>query len=116
MAGETVWILPRTLGGADAHGNLTPTWPAHTDPGAVRVDGAKVAPRTDLGGETRDPTREGVIVGATVYLPPGVRLEPVDRMWVRGIVWDVIGEPGVWVQPWTAVEKGVQVALQRREG
>lgn len=116
MAGETVWILPRTLGAADAHGNQIPSWPDVGDAGAVQVNGAKVAPRTDLSGEIPSPQREGVIVGATVYLPAGFRLEAVDLMWVRGTTWEVVGEPGVWVQPWTGEEKGVQVALRRREG
>ena len=109
MSGETVWLLPRQGGATDAHGNTVWTWDVE-----VPVDGAKVAPRP--GEEPEQLPRETVIVGLSVLLPPGVRLSAVDRMKVRGEVYKVIGEPGVWVSPWTGREWGVQVALERVEG
>ena len=119
--GELVWILPRQSGHTDAHGNIVWDWPdppesGESDTAAIPVPDAKVAPRTSPTNETPDPTREAVIVGLTVYLPPGTRMAAVDRMWVRDDIYHVIGEPGVWVNPWTGVEKGVQVALERTEG
>ena len=109
MSGETVWHLPRRTGSADAHGNTVWSWPDE-----VPVAGAKVAPAA--GEETGEPAREAVTVGLKVMLPAGVRIAPVDRMKVRGAIYHVIGEPGVWVNPWTSRETGVQVALERVEG
>jgi hypothetical protein len=120
MQGETVWLLPRQPGSPDAHGNPAYTWPGHTDTKAVKVDGVAVSPRsaagTQLAADIEETNREGVIIGLMVYLPPGTRVEPVDRMYVRGHTYDVTGEPGVWINPWSKVERGVQVALSRTEG
>lgn len=117
MVGETVWVLPRQTGQPDAHGNVAHTWPTPEDEGAVQVDQALVAPRTDMTGELAgQPHREAVVIGLQVFLPPGSRMEPVDRMYVRGETYEVVGEPGVWNSAWTAREWGVQVALRRTEG
>lgn len=117
MSGETVWLLPRTEGVADAHGRPTATWPAGPDSvGAVRIDRAKVAPRVVLANEPDLPLQDQVIDGLHVYLPAGPRPGPHDRMWVRGNVYDLIGEPGVWVAPRGTREVGVQVMVRRVEG
>lgn len=116
-SGETVWILPRQDGPTNAHGNTVHTWPLHTDALAVPVKGAKVAPRTDLAGEASIAGREAVVTGMRVLIPGGApRPAPVDRMFVRGETYAVIGEPGSWVNPWRQVETGVDVALKRVEG
>lgn len=120
-SGETVWWLPRQDGEDDAHGNPAYTWPAHTDDAAVEIDGAVVSPRsasgTHLSAETSEVGREAIIVGLMLFLPAGSPApEPVDRMHVRGEDYDVVGEPGVWKNPWSGRERGVQVALERTEG
>lgn len=108
MIGETVTIHRHTPGPKDAHGNDGPaTW---TD---VTVSGSAVAPRQ---GEEPGNNRDTVIVGLTVYLPPGTVVGPADEMTVRGGRYGVVGEPGVWTNPHTGITRGVQAALERVEG
>lgn len=120
ITGEPVWVLPRQNGTPDAHGNPVYTWPAHTGGTAVKIDGAAVSPRSangsPLSAETNETNRDAVIVGLMVFLPPGSRMTAVDRMYVRGDTYEVVGEPGIWVNPWQQSEEGVQVALERVEG
>jgi hypothetical protein len=118
MWGETVWLLPRSLDGTDAHGNAVPSWPEGPEAdGAVEIHGVKVAPRTDLGGEAALADREAVVTNVRLLFPGGADLPaPVDRLWVRGHVYDVIGEPGTWVNPWTGREAGSEIHARRTEG
>jgi hypothetical protein len=107
--GETVFVLRRVSGATDSHGNIGWTWPVRE-----RLDGVKVAPRSGM--ETDEPGREAVLAGLVVGLPAGSRVAAVDRMEVRGEVYEVIGEPAVWVNPWSGRESGVHVVLERVEG
>jgi hypothetical protein len=117
VSGERVWILPRTDGGIDDRGNPVTFFPAWDGTGAIPVDHAKVAPRTDLTGEAAIADREAVITNMRVLLRAGSpRPGPLDRMWVRGHEYHVIGEVGEWVNPWRQQETGVDVALKRVEG
>lgn len=107
--GEPVTVLARTDGPPDAHGNPTYTWAP-----SASVSALGVAPRQ--GEEDNAGGREAVIVGLTVYLPAGTQIAAVDRMVVRGETYQVVGEPGVWTNPYTGITRGVQVALERVEG
>lgn len=111
MRGEEVTVLPRVDVGIDEHGNPSPTWP---DPGfTVRALG--VAPRAGDEDDSRR-NREAVIVGLTVYLPADTPIDAVDHMRIRGLEYEVIGEPGLWSSPYSGVDRGIQVALERYEG
>jgi hypothetical protein len=55
---------------------------------------ALVAPRSSV--ERADPSQPAVFTGVQVYLPPGVTLDPDDRLTIRGVEYRVVGEPGVW--------------------
>jgi hypothetical protein len=110
VSGETVVHLPRTVSGTDAHGNPIYSWPT---PG-VPIEGASVgrgAVRTDS-----DPVRDEEHVALTVMLPPGHQIAAVDRMVVRGETFEVVSDSFPWVNPWTQVERGVEVRLDRMEG
>lgn len=120
-SGETVWILPRTVGDPDAHGNAVETWPDKDDPSAVKVEGVKVAPSiapgTAFSRGTAEPARDAVVTLQRIYLPAGSpQPDPLDHMWVRDHVYEVIGEAGVWVNPWRQAETGIEIALNRVEG
>ena len=80
---------------------------------ATRTDspGWGFAPRS--GGEATTSDIPAVIVGLTGYGPPGAGVLPTDRMEVRGEVYKVEGEVGVWRSPFTGWEPGVEVALRR---
>lgn len=108
--GETVTVL--TAGTTtDRYGNEVPDWGNAT---STLVPGCGVAPRSSS--ELNDPSRAAVIVGLTVYLPPGSVVSARDRMVVRGGTYEVVGEPGDWRSPFTGEAFGLEVALQRVEG
>lgn len=81
----------------------TETWPR-----------CAIAPRPGL--ETAEPGRQGVIVGHTVYGPPGAHVGPHDRLRFRGDDHDIVGEPGVYVHPFSGWEPGIEVATVRVTG
>lgn len=108
--GETVTILTRTETGTDRYGNPTFAWPA---PG-VDVDGCAVAPRSAT--EPAQVGRQAVITGLTVYMPPGTVVGPYDRLSLRGVTYEVDGEAGEWVSPFSGWRPGVEVAVKRVEG
>lgn len=114
MIGETVTILHVDPAGYDEYGD--PNTSTQTE---TTVDGCAVAPRfSDVAGfiETDQRGRAGVVIGYTVYAPPGTVVKRTDRMRVRGVEYDVDGEPGVWISPFEGVEKGVEIALKYGEG
>ena len=73
-----------------------------------------VAPR--YSSEPVDPNRSPVIIGLTVFLPSGATVSARDRLRVRGDLWEVEGEPGTWISPFTGWYPGVEVALRRVNG
>jgi len=108
--GETVTILERVQTGVDRYGKPVYEWP---EPG-VEVAGCAVAPR--MSEEPAEVNRNRVITGLTVYLPPGTQITPHDRLVVRGVTYEVVGEPGDWRSPYSGVARGIEVAIQRIEG
>lgn len=106
--GETITVHRHTPGPQDAHGNATSFYVDEP------MDNVAVAPRQD---EEQRNNRDIAIVPLTIYLPPGERLEAADEVTVRGRRYKVVGgrqEP--WVSPFTGVEHGTQVVLERVEG
>lgn len=110
--GETVTRL-RPLG-LDQFGDPLPGTITELD-----IPGCAVWPRDGnaAGGNENTDFRNTVISGLMILAPPGSDIEPTDRFRVRGLVYEVDGEPGVWgPSPLTGTEAGVQVALKRVEG
>lgn len=106
--GEDVAIARREVVGVDQYGNDVRELVTTTIPGAV------VWPRTSV--EYTD-ARDTVITGMTLLLPPGVTVEPTDRIIVRDEQYEVTAMPFNWAQnPWTNSRAGVQVELQRVTG
>lgn len=111
VPGEPVTIYHRRQVDTDAHGNPVFGWP---EPGTT-VDGCAVAPRSSS--EPDEIGRDAVITGITVYLPPNTVVTPTDRLRARGTVYEVVGEPGDWRNPFTGGQPwGIEVACQRVEG
>jgi hypothetical protein len=108
--GETVTIL-RAGATTDYYGNVSTDWGAATE---TEVTGCALAPRKAE--EERDQGRQGVIIGLTLYAPPGTDLLPTDRVRARGEVFEVDGFPGIWDNPLTGTSFGIEVALRRVEG
>ncbi|MGY1439532.1 hypothetical protein ACW4TY_31310 [Streptomyces reniochalinae] len=88
------------------------------------VPGCVVAPRAEtppVGGPEQT-GRDTVIVGITVYAPPGTDVRTTDRIQVDGeryedVLFEVTGEPGDWGHsPFTGTRGPVQFAADRVTG
>ena len=85
----------------------------------IPLEGCVVSPRQSappVGGEQQQ-ARDTVIVGWTVYAPPGSDVRTTDRVRVRGQVCEVTGEPGDWGRnPFSGTRGPVQFAADRVTG
>lgn len=108
--GEEITIV-RALPTADRYGNVVADWSTAT---RETVQGCALAPRSD--GEERSQSRQGVIVGHTLYAPAGTDLRAADRVEARGLTFEVEGFPESWRNPYTGVDFGVEASLRRVEG
>ncbi|HET6634654.1 MAG TPA: hypothetical protein VFH77_06465 [Streptomyces sp.] len=83
------------------------------------MDGCVVAPRAEtpqVGGDQQQ-ARDTVIVGYTVYAPPGSDVLTTDQFRIRGAVFGVTGEPGDWGRNvFTGLAGPVQFAVDRVTG
>ncbi|MFE1321594.1 hypothetical protein [Kitasatospora phosalacinea] len=83
------------------------------------LPGCVVTPRQAtpaVGGEQQQ-ARDTVIVGWTVYAPPGSDVRTTDQVRIRGQVCDVTGEPGDWGRnPFSGTHGPVQFAADRVTG
>lgn len=95
----------------DGYGATVADWDAAT---RTTIEGCALAPRRE--GEDRTMGRQGVIVGWTLYTPPGVDIRATDRIEARGETYEIDGEPGDWRRPSTDQAIGVELALRRVEG
>lgn len=111
MTGETITRLRATSTTQDRYGNDEPDW---ADPDSEPIAGCAVAPRTAP--EDTDAGREGVIIGLTVYAPPGADIRPTDRVVCRGDLYVVDGPVGLWTSPFSNVAAGNEIQLKRVEG
>lgn len=111
--GETITVRRPASPGTSPRGDPLPA-AEHT------VDGCVIAPQVSIGqassGEIVD-RRDTVITGLALYAPPGADIQPTDRV-VRadGTLWDVEGEPGDWLDPFTGWHPGIVVAIRRVTG
>jgi hypothetical protein len=106
--GETVTIIRPGSPTEDQYGNEVPGPSTEVD-----VRGCAVAPRSsseDL------QARDQVIVGLNVWMPTGADVRATDQMRVRGVLYEIDGEPGAFVTPFTGTGGPVQVSLTRISG
>lgn len=107
--GVTATILARTKTGKDSQGNATYTWADQ-----VSIDGCVMWPRSS---SELVQAQDTVLVGQNLLLPADApTIAPTQRIRVAGIVYEVDGEPGVYVNPIEGTRGGTQVALTRVEG
>jgi hypothetical protein len=98
----------------DRFGDPVLPTPTHT------VEGCAWAPRSET--EITD-LRQTSITGYWLFAPFGADIEHSDEVIIPGIVdggepivWQVRGEAGRWESPWTHIEVGSQLALERATG
>lgn len=101
--GKTIAIVPQTV---DKFGNRTAGAPV-TVPGCVVYD---------TPGSEAVKGQDTVTYTATVLAPPGTVVASTDRVNVDGVTFEVVGEPVVWVSPYTGRSPGVQINLRRVVG
>lgn len=110
MIGETITRL-RAGSASNRVGASIDDW---SDPAELDIDGCAVAPRD--ADEENAGGRQTVIAGFNVYAPPGADVLATDRLRVRGEIHEVIGEPGVWINPFTGATPGVEIRTRRVTG
>jgi len=113
--GETVRILRTGLSpGRDSRGQPLPGPDESFD-----LEGCVVAPRAEtptVGGDQQQ-ARDTVIVGYTVYAPPGSVVRTTDRCRIRGETCEITGFPGDWGRsPFTGTRGPLQFAADRVTG
>lgn len=105
----TITRVRTTPGGHDQYGDPIPAVTTRTV-----LDRCTVAPRSSS--ELAGRGRQGVIVGLSLYGPPGTDLVYTDQVDVDGTVYAIEGEPGRWNNPFTRSREGIEAALNRAVG
>jgi len=110
LGGETVLVLTGTPVTDPYSGETTGTdWATPTQ---VSVDNVLCEPRPSS--EPVQDARNSVTSGYTAYMPAGTVITPTNRVKVRGIDYDVLGEAADWrLGAW---RPGIVVQLQRVAG
>lgn len=108
MNGETVTVV-RAGSSTDPYSLETVTdWtsPTETDlPGCAFDPGTASEPASNW--------RLTFSATPTLYAPPGADITKRDRVIVRGLLYEVSGEPADWRSPWTGQQMGLVVALSK---
>lgn len=110
--GEDVTWISRVHAGTDADGNdlFTDVPTTFTQIAVWPRDGnAQVANEKLQAGDL-------VITGVTALLPPGTPVKAVDRLQLRGHLWDVYGDPNEFHSPLTGTASGVAVSVSKVTG
>jgi hypothetical protein len=108
--GVMVTIVRAVPGGTDPYGDPIPGTTERID-----IPRCGLAPRMSMESSARG--RQGVIVGQTVYLPEGSpAVLYIDQLEVAGVLYDIEGDPGLWVSPFTGWAPGIEVAVKRAVG
>lgn len=108
--GETITVIRATTTGTDDYGNAIEGWDTATE---TTIPGCAVALRSEP--ESGGYDSPAVLVGITVYAPAGTDIRHTDRVRVRGVLYEVDGIPGDWMNPFTGWNPGLEVALRRSE-
>lgn len=85
-----------------------------SDPSSLAIPGCAFNP-----GQSAEPDQVGrnaIITQPEVYTPPGADVTAGDRLVVRGLTYEVEGDPADWRSPYTGWTPGLVVALKRVEG
>lgn len=99
----TATVTPQT---EDAFGNRTPGTPISVS-GCVAWPG--LSTETTPGGDT-------VTTDLNLLMPDGTSVTATDRVTVDGVVYEVVGQPAVWLSPLTGFSAGIQVQLRTQKG
>lgn len=114
--GETVTRLRRLSWTDPYSGESSPRpWDDEDhEPDALDIEDCAFNPgsSSDVAADGRSP----VTTNPTVYAPAGADVKAGDRLVVRGVAYDVDGNPAEWRNPFTGWEAGLAVTLELVEG
>lgn len=85
-----------------------------TDAPEVDIPNVAVEPRPSS--EPVQDARNSVVSGFTLYMKTGGDLTPLDRVRVRGVVYDIDGEIADWRSPYSGSRPGLVVQTKRVAG
>lgn len=106
LLGTPITIVTRTRSGVDAFGNDVFTTSTATVAGVFAPAGSV----DNVQGE------DVIVTQPRVFLPAGTTVTGIDAVEVDGVTYEVDGDPNVWVNPFTGVAPGIQLALRRVAG
>jgi hypothetical protein len=106
--GETVTLIRRTLAGRDRYGN-----DRYTTTTAV-IDGVSV--RRTGSSEDLGEQRDRVTTSLEVLLPPGTTVTAYDRLRIRGLLYEIDGNPDPGPNPDTGTTGPVRLSVKRITG
>jgi hypothetical protein len=107
-SGETVTIVRPGPPTRDAYGNDVPGAPTE-----IAVPGCGIAPRDSTGAGSNEIVqgRDTVITGLLLYAPSGTEFRSTDKVRVKGVLYEVDGQPGSFRSPFTGSAGPVVAAL-----
>lgn len=109
FGGEAVDVLTAGTSTDPYSGQPVESWGTAT---SVTVGGVLVEPRPS--GEPQQVARNAVTSGFTLYFPAATALTAQNRVRVRGVVYDVLGDPADWrLGAW---RPGLVVQVERTAG
>lgn len=109
--GESVDVLTAGVVADPYSGEASEDWDSSTE---VRVDGVAIEPRPST--EPVQDARNAVTSGFTLYMPASTAVTPANRIRVRGEVYEVLGDPAAWRNPFTGWAPGLVVQVGRTAG
>lgn len=113
---ETVQVLRRPVLAFPTMGDTSETMTS------VPVSGCLIYPNTVTETVSRKAGTETivgqdtVVSGLTCLMPFGTDVLPTDRVQVRGVIYDVNGQPSTWKSPSTGHRSVVEVQLKTATG
>jgi hypothetical protein len=110
--GETVTRLRATL--IEDPYSSEDTEPDWEFPAELDIPGCAFNP--GVSSEPLQNARNAVITRPEVYAPPGADVLAGDRLVVRGVTYEVQGNPQDWISPFTGWHPGLVVPLEAVEG
>jgi head-tail adaptor len=111
--GESAAVLRAGLV-TDDYGNEVYDWPNAT---STPYGGCAVAQGSrDRAAEDHTGDRDVIISDLIVFMPSGTDVTATDRLEIRSRVYEVVGEPFDWVNPFSGTRFGTVVYCNRVEG
>lgn len=111
--GETVRYVKRLSGSKNSHGVIRDSWADPVDIAGVGID---VPAATESGPQTAGGGMDRQVVDAVLFMPHGFACSKMDRMIVRGLLYEVQGDVTPVVNFFTGSRFPSPVNVRRIDG